>query len=74
VTSIHTLSRDAINRVRAAGIGWQFLKEYIIKNTCKSRSEETKKLIKMGIRYKYVYLHPKTNSNILTVNLPETCP
>jgi hypothetical protein len=72
VTSIHTLSRDLINRIQRAGVGWQFIEKHVIKTECKS--EAIRRDIKIGIRYKYVYLHPKTNSNIVTFSLPKTCP
>ena len=72
VTSIHTISRDFISRIQRLGIGWQWVKKNLIKRKCKS--EAFRRDIKIGIIHKYVYLHPKTKSNIMTFSSPKTCP
>lgn len=72
VTSTHALSKNLINRVRSAGIDWQFLRDFVIKNYCKS--EQMREDLKIGIRYNYVYLDPETNRVMTEFRSPETCP
>jgi len=72
LTSIHTLSKTFINRIRYSGKGLGFLEEYAIKQKCKLK--EIRDALEIGVEYEYVYLHPTNKSNILSFKLPKRCP